>query len=172
MFDFASTVSGLFKSDAEKEVDALYGGGQDYSTIPEVNLRYETFEGRPINVPLSVSATPSYLEQAQTGLADLWARTELLISPESEAEHIVNQIYGYDDNGIPLMPPNFAPAIPDMPSVPHFIAAPITAVKNAITTAGDTVKDFFVKYAIIAIVVLIAGVFVYAFVGAKARKLA
>ena len=61
---------------------------------------------------------------------------------------------------------------PDLPALPHFISAPIAAVKNAITTAGNSFQDFFVKYAIIGIALLVAGIFVYAFIGAKARKLA
>src|SRR5437899_10993627 len=98
MFDFAASVSELFQSDAEKQVNALYGGVKGYSTIPEV----QTDTGTAINVPLSESSTPSYLEKAQTSLSDLWNRTELLISPESEGEHIVNQIYGTHPDGSPI----------------------------------------------------------------------
>lgn len=158
MLDFISDIS-LFKSDAEKAVDSLYGSNKVYSPIPEVD---QTAGGRPIRSPLSEASTPSYLEQAQTGLSDLWNRTELLISPESTGEALVNQIYGYDEAGNPLTPANQTISYdPESLATPNIVTKSVNAVKRAASTVVDSVQGAFLKYGIIAFIALLAVVLVY-----------
>lgn len=124
--------------------------------------------------PMSLFGSATAVLKDLPSIDDILARGELLISPESEAEHLVNQIYGFDANGNPLMPPGETIAYdPELQgALPHIIAAPINAVKKTLTDTASALGDVVTKYAIIAVAVLIAGVFIYAFVGAKARKLA
>lgn len=144
-FNFADY---LPKSPAERAADAMLAG-----KAPTLN-------------------TPGYfspIAYVGTELSDLWASASLAITPESQGESLVNQIYGRDANGNPLTPPNITPAYvaADLPLPAMFVKA-----RDTVTHALDSVQSTFIKYAIIGIAVLIAAGAVYAFAGGYARRLA
>lgn len=121
----------------------------------------------PANLPLDPATAES---SAFPSLTDLWNKFELAVTPESEGERLVNQIYGRDANGAPITPPN-AP----LPAYdPQELSTPavIVAVKNSVTKAGNAIKDNLIKYGVILLGVLFAAVVVYAFAGSYGRKLA
>jgi len=128
----------------------------------------------PVTLPMPASAQAETSSSMLPSLSDLWAKFELVITPESEGERLVNQIYGVDQNGVPLTPPNVP--VPDYN--PGDLAMPATVIKakkavvNTITMAGDAVKDTVIKYGIIAVALGIALIFVYAFAGSYGRELA
>lgn len=154
-FDSLSqTLSDYFKSPAEKAVDAqLIGNAPTMTRIP--------LNAQP--------GDPGIVDKASATLSGLWASAELAITPESQGEALVNQIYGRDENGNPLTPPNITPIynVDDLAT-----PAVIVKAKQAITTAFDSVQNTFIKYAIIAVAIILAGTFMYALAMGAGRKLA
>jgi hypothetical protein len=136
---------------------------------PDDPLAYVPLEDpTAINVLASKSIFTSFFSGKT--LSDLWAKTELLITPESEGEHIVNQIYGFNPDGTPITPP-FIP-VPDYNPADLSTPSVIVRAKKAVTDTFANMQATLIKYGVIVVVLLVAGVFLYAFVGAKARKLA
>src|SRR5436309_579245 len=97
---------------------------------PDNPLLYAPLAAAP--TPTEILA-PDFSEQESTvSLSDLWNKFELAISPESEGEHIVNQIYRYDDAVNPLTPPDDKVGQSERSKIglPHFVVATGTAIKN------------------------------------------
>lgn len=142
-----------------------------YKEIPDVQIPPDSV--KPLYKALSDTPTPSYLEQATTKLSDLWANTELLITPESTGEALVNQIYGYDANGKQLVPPNQTLTYdPETISTPNVVTKAKTVIKDTVSAVTDSMQGAFVKYGIIAVIVLFALVLLYGVAGGYGRRLA
>jgi hypothetical protein len=165
LFDF-------FKSDAGKEVDRLYTimPGIHDTPILRGSINFNVDETNPAQE----MTTPTYYEQAGDALSDLWARASLAITPESHGESLVNQLYGTDELGRPLIPAGRNPfegvATSDL-AIPATLVSVRDSVKNTVSGITDSVNSVLIKYGIIAVGVFLAAIFVYAFGTGTARRI-
>lgn len=134
-------ISDLFKSDAEKQVDALYG-----TTPAAPGVQF-----------IDGFATETTVKPDANSISFLDSLREA-VTPESYGESVVNQIYS--DPARTLLPdPNYNVADFSSPNV--YVAA-----KGAVTKALDTAGAFSNKLLLYGVLLLLLGVAVYALVPA------
>lgn len=103
--------------------------------------------------------------------SELWDKLSRAIMPESHAESVVNQIYGQNTraNDVPEILARYNPDLGDWP-------APVVRTTQRIqTTIAETkaaIGDTMMKYTIVAVALILAGLLLYGFLPAFGRKLA
>jgi hypothetical protein len=130
MFSFADW---LPKSDAEKQVDALYGGMGPATSAPEPTARLQL---------------------------STWDKIKIAVTPISYGESVVNQIYGPD--GPRGIGPDPSYTVTDF-SMPQNVIAAKNAASRILGSVGASLQGGFVKLALIVGAFLLVAIFVNAF---------